>query len=122
MKALLLCIFATKVFCIKNELVKPDKSKFTDGTTNDVALDYKSFSSCPCDITKNSCDVYCKCDDDCATDVKFTWDTALNYINVAYKPQQRCIDRSEIYHYNIRMGMKLNDDGKKLCVELDSGT
>ena len=94
--------------------------------------DYLLGGECPCDITKNSCDAYCCCDSDCGDKITTFWKTnnpdnsddnycAKNDLGIAYKPKEKCIDRSFIYHYNKRLGLKFNDSDDQLCVETDVG-
>ena len=35
--------------------------------------DEQAFGSCPCDLTRGSCDAYCCCDSDCSDAVLKVW-------------------------------------------------
>ena len=66
---------------------------------------------CMCDITFQSCDVYCCCDPDCDANVRNFWTEnyndycAKNQIMSKYKPNTQCVDQNIISGYNKRMGM-----------------
>ena len=47
---------------------KFEPDKITTAQTKNIAL-----GSCPCDLTLNSCDVYCCCDNDCAPEITEFW-------------------------------------------------
>ena len=45
-----------------------EKDKATVPQSQNIAL-----GSCPCDLTLNSCDVYCCCDSDCSSEILAYW-------------------------------------------------
>jgi hypothetical protein len=101
---------------------KFEPDKITTPQTKNIAL-----GSCPCDLTLNSCDVFCCCDADCSSDILDFWNTnyeeycAKNYIYEKYKPYSQCIDQNTLYAVNSRMGMQESVVNGRTCVELDVG-
>lgn len=63
-----------------------DESKIdSEKVTVDVSIDKNAFGECMCDLTRNACDAYCCCDEDCG-DIRDVWKAdydeicAKNYI------------------------------------------
>ena len=70
---LLLAIFAfgssdAKIKKLIDKSGKFEPDKITTAQTKNIAL-----GSCPCDLTLNSCDVYCCCDSDCSSEIINFW-------------------------------------------------
>jgi len=63
-----------------------------ESITTQVSVENNALGTCTCDITKGSCDAYCCCDTECASDILAIWNSnyneycAKNYIGAAYKP------------------------------------
>jgi len=49
----------------------------TSSVTTEV-IPNNAFGECKCDLTLNSCDVYCCCDDDCNADILAYWKENYN--------------------------------------------
>ena len=69
-----------------------DKTIDTTSVTVDTGLANNAFGQCKCDVTLNSCDVYCCCDADCNAEIRAFWKEnysvycAKNQIMTQYKP------------------------------------
>ena len=105
-----------------------DESKIdATAVTVDVSIDKNAFGECMCDLTRNACDAYCCCDEDCGA-IRDVWKAdydeicAKNYIGQAFKPAQKCISSKQLYKYNERMGMQVEDELGLFCVEMDAAS
>lgn len=73
-----------------------------------------ALGQCTCDITLNSCDIYCCCDTDCSATILQFWNSNYQtyctkaYIGSEYKPFTQCMSLNHLYSWNQRMGMQIS--------------
>ncbi len=83
----------------------------TDPTTKtNVIDDMTALNTCACDMTYNSCDAYCCCDQDCPAAMLSNWNQNTDlycnsYFGQQYRAFTQCIAQTHIYGYNPRPGM-----------------
>ncbi|CAG9316026.1 unnamed protein product [Blepharisma stoltei] len=95
--------------------------------SNDISSD-EDPGTCVCDLTKNSCDAFCCCDDDCTSAVIQMWEGTDSDSNMCVRSRFgnsdrfSCIDDSEVYKINSRRGLKKTDDSSNdlICVTVDN--
>ena len=81
-----------------------------------------SFADCVCDITKNSCDLYCCCDQDCDA-LKSDWEDQGKCVGEKVLPEgQKCQDETQDTLDAGWRGMKVATDmiNRLLCVYVDN--
>jgi tectonic-1/3 len=95
--------------------------------SNDIS-ENEDPGDCICDLTADSCDVYCCCDSECSDDLVKEWDNddpeENKCVEESYSDygQTYCVNSQEFYIDNARRGMKTATDtiNKLLCVEVDN--
>ena len=122
-------LLAQLSFAFPRRKVTIDAAKIdTEAVTVDTSIDKNAFGTCMCDLTRNACDAYCCCDEDCGAAILAVWKSdydnvcAKNYIGQAFKPAQKCISSKQLYKYNQRMGMSVEDKQGLFCVEMDAAS
>lgn len=81
-----------------------------------------SFADCVCDLTQNSCDLYCCCDSDCSA-LKSDWEDKGKCVGEKVLPEgQKCEDETEDTLDAGWRGMKVATDmiNRLLCVYIDN--
>jgi len=84
-------LLLSSVSCFK-KLYQTDPALANTDKQTTVPQANNAFGECRCDVTLNSCDVYCCCDQDCNIDIRNFWKEnyneycAKNTIMKQYKP------------------------------------
>ena len=81
------------------------------------------YGSCACDLTLNSCDVYCCCDQDCSAPILAFWNSNADAYckrKQGSSSNKECIDSRHVFNYQKRMGMEVTQSGDQLCFSIDS--
>ncbi|CAG9313766.1 unnamed protein product [Blepharisma stoltei] len=114
-------MFAICTFLLAAYLSSADESNYIEDDTDP--------GKCVCDLTANSCDVFCCCDDDCSSTLKDLWDTedpstnrCLNSKFTKYY-SLKCPSSNDNYFYSARRGIKSATSdimNNLLCVDQDN--
>ena len=81
------------------------------------------LGECTCDVTLNSCDIFCCCDSDCPSNLLTHWNNnyesfcEYNYLGQAFKANAQCIDSANLFRYNVRQGMTVSESNDQFCVQ-----
>ena len=109
---LLFLLFTCSSF--QTEITYDDYINYINGkeinSSNDLNYNYSyADRNCDCDLTQNSCDYLCCCDDDCDDEWKEYWRNHLSCIDEKDSIgifADRCIDKNLIWKNNDRRGLK----------------
>ncbi|CDW73609.1 UNKNOWN [Stylonychia lemnae] len=112
-------------FQFGSENIYPDWISETN-LTNSYQANPK-YQPCSCDLTANSCDAQCCCDQDCSFATRVNWVSTSLCLNVNYNrtnglPLADCLSQREIFNYNKMSGLQSYVDSfaKLFCVYVNN--